>query len=304
MTAIGSEIRSDLLELFSFAYLPSGIRITQDTKCHFYFRSLMMFISAPLGLIGFMQHRDDFIFLLARYIWHPFTPLLLYCLQHRLPLFLNQVINTKFCIQLNYNYFRSKIITSKRIIFWIILIDLLYPLYRHIKYLFQTIESAQFILIFDVLSIMYSIYGLFVILIAEYTSLYFGFYFRYLFNAIKIDIAALNDKPEDVIMDQLQGVQNTYQQMTEFIADVEYVISPIILIMTITFTPSIIISIPRAEINDPLFCIGICILVFIFLAISWISVYYAAPYDAVYQLSFNCSSQRLEKVTTQYYNIA
>lgn len=140
--------------------------------------------------------------------------------------------------------------------------------------------------------------------IIECIMMYLGCYYRYLYLTISKLLENLDKKSEKEIMTIIQNIHIIYQRMTEQVVVCQSLISPLIYILLAYLAPDLIIYVPTivAKLSEDAMVILLIIIMNVYLilgllSISWISTHYAEPYDAVYQLSFDCSLQRLKLVS-------
>lgn len=311
-SSVIDQIKKDLLYVFKGFYLLTGVRIHNDTYYHQYLRYLLIsyFIayiiySLATGVIFNVLEsnhlKPDFILILSTYIWFVCIPLEIHYVQTRVSQFLAYTDCFETFSRLKSAYFQSRRAISVRVIRWGVALYIFNAQIQNLINLWRQIQNPEvdrsrtLNLIIFYLNFMHF---LIVSSIIHGVSLYFGCYFRILYNAIRLNAEELQNASEIITINGLMDIYIIYNQLTECIAAVEKILSPIIICIIVCHAPSLIIFLPRLAATLMNFICEASGFVFIILSISWITVHYSSPYEAIYQLSFDCSLQQLTLVST------
>lgn len=317
MSTILDDIVRDLAYLCHIYSPLCGIRICNDSR---YYRRLRCFmiilnlfyccyslISREAQKIRYTKYLEtDILMRLNLNSWSFCNAISIYLIPKYLNRFLARYEELDDLHFFNITYFRRKMFTSKYCIRWTLLLCHLIEIVSHTRNLIKLINSQdtywkQLRAIFTYLQ-TYQAYV--ILLIIAFILMYFSCHHRYLYATIRKTLHNIDKKSEREKMLTICSIRFIYQRMAEYILVTQVHLSPLILILMIYIAPDLIIYIPKISpytTNFVCAMILVIILTYSLIMISWISTYHAAPYDAVYRLSFDCPEQRLQVVSIFIY---
>lgn len=317
MTTVLNEIVQDLAYLCHLYSYFTGIRICNDSKVFQCLRKfLVIFYSSYFSysiISGEVKRIRYHIFdnmpilkMLDLHTWCFLNAISIYLIPKYLNQFLSQYKAFQELSSLDLCYFRNEMSTAKKRIHWTLISchsivcivntkNLIRLIGRHNTNWNKFRAFVTYIPTFETYVVLSVIEGI---------MMYFGCYYRYLYKTIIKSLRNLDNKSDKEIMPMIYNIRIIYQQMTEHIVISSLFISPLVFILMAYIAPDLIIHVSTKDSEfskDTMKSLIIIMLnVYLILAllkISWISAHYAAPYEAIYRLSFDCPPQRLKLVS-------
>ena len=305
-------ICDDLRKACPIIYSVSGLRFDSDTSFHYQYRRLIMIAqlaflcySVLTSDIVFLENfESNFFFIISTQIFFISTPLSIYCLQNYVTSLLLDDRFLDVLSRLDLGYFRSRMARAVKMIRCLTFIYLLVCFSTSLIALFSTPNSPSCLF---VIRSLFDDFNMFMLGIQRGITMYFALLVQNIFASIHFETQDLRNKSDPLVIPVLHNILMVYHSLEEFTMIVEKLASPLLALELVSVIPSIIAfasTVPNSKasglrlyIAPTLICVAL--LVWTLMIVAFCSIYYKKPYNAIYQLSFDCSRRRLHKVSSK-----